>query len=345
MRTLVGHLTTGRAAPRLLAQIVDRADGNPFFAEELTCCTLEAGLPVSLADLLLVRLDRLSAEEARVVRTAACAGRQVSHGLLAEVLGGDPEEIERSLRAAVEANVLVPVGEEYYAFRHALLAEAVYDDLLPGERVRIHSGYATALPQDGLAGTAAELAHHARLANDLPTALPGEHRGRRRGSVGRRPDEAARHYETALELLPTVQGGEDSVDAVALVASASDALALSGQGQRAVALVQSSLRDQGAEPTPTDLARLNVTMANAILLTDAPVDPVAFSSAAIDLLGGDETPLLAAAHAVQARGSPTSSGPRRPSGRRTRRSGWPGCSTCPGCTPTPAPPWSRWPST
>ncbi len=302
MRTLVDHLTTGPQSPRFLAQIVDRAEGNPFFAEELTCCTLESGLPVTLADLLLLRLDRLSAEEARVVRTAACAGRQVSHGLLAEVLGGDPEEIERSLRAAVEANVLVPAGGEDYAFRHALLAEAVYDDLLPGERVRIHSGYVTALASGRAAGTAAELAHHARLANDLRTAFRASiEAGDEAASVGA-PDEAARYYQTALELLPAIQGGEEPVDVVALVASASDALALSGQGQRAVALVGSTLRDPGAELTPTDLARLNVTMANAVLLTDAPVDPVAFSSAAIDLLGGEETPLLAAAHAVQARG-------------------------------------------
>jgi predicted ATPase len=64
---------------------------------------------------------------------------------LSQVVDQNDEDLELSLRAAVESNVLVQVGDEGYAFRHALLAEAVYDDLLPGERARIHSAYAQAL--------------------------------------------------------------------------------------------------------------------------------------------------------------------------------------------------------
>ena len=64
--------------------------------------------------------------------------------------------------------MLVPVGADGYAFRHALLAEAVYDDLLPGERVRLHAAYAAALLRPARRGTAAELARHARAAHDLP---------------------------------------------------------------------------------------------------------------------------------------------------------------------------------
>ena len=202
VRRLVRSLHGGDIAPRDLVRIVDRAEGNAFFAEELVAAELGAqGLPDDLADLLLVRLDRLDDQGRAVVRAAAVAGRRVSHELLSAVVDLGPSDLERALRAAVESHVLVQVGTEGYAFRHALLAEAVYDDLLPGERVRLHAAYADAIGSRRVDGTAAELARHARAAHDLDTALrAGIEAGDDAMSVGG-PDEAAQHYETALELL------------------------------------------------------------------------------------------------------------------------------------------------
>ena len=117
-----------------------------------------------------MRLDQLDDATRLVVRAAAVAGRRVPHELLAAVVDLDQLGLERALRSAVESNVLVPVGADGYAFRHALLAEAVYDDLLPGERVRLHGAYVAALLHRGRAGTAAELARHARAAHDAATA-------------------------------------------------------------------------------------------------------------------------------------------------------------------------------
>ena len=100
--------------------------------------------------------------------------------------GWPPPSSTRRSAQAVESNVLV-AGDDRYAFRHALLAEAVYDDLLPGERVRLHAAYAEALREGRGRGTAAELARHARLAHDLADRARGQHPGRRRGDGGRRP--------------------------------------------------------------------------------------------------------------------------------------------------------------
>ena len=83
-------------------------------------------------------------------------------------------------------NVLV-AGQGHYSFRHALLGEAVYDDLLPGERVRLHAAYAEALRSGAARGTAAELARHARLAMDLPTALTASVRAGDEAERGGRP--------------------------------------------------------------------------------------------------------------------------------------------------------------
>ena len=85
----------------------------------------------------------------------------MSHRLLAAVAGLGEAELDAGLRDAVEHHVLVPTDSGGYAFRHALLGETVYDDLLPGERVRAHERYAAALADDRSLGTWAELARHA----------------------------------------------------------------------------------------------------------------------------------------------------------------------------------------
>ena len=106
-----------------------RAEGNAFFVEELVGASRNnpapGGLPDDLADLLLVRLDRLDDAGRQVVRAASCAGRRVTHALLAAVVDLSDDELDAALRAAVESHVLVQVGADGYAFRHALLAEAV----------------------------------------------------------------------------------------------------------------------------------------------------------------------------------------------------------------------------
>ena len=109
------------------------------------------------------------------------------HDLLAPRLRTSPTaSLDQALRAAVEANVLIAVGTDGYAFRHALLAEAVYQDLLPGERVRLHAAYAKAL-------VAARGRRHRRRAGPAcprgprpGRRRPGQRPGRRRGDGGRR---------------------------------------------------------------------------------------------------------------------------------------------------------------
>ena len=138
-------------------------------------------------------------------------------------------------------NLLV-AGEGHYAFRHALLGEAVYDDLLPGERVRLHAAYAAALRDGTVRGTAAELARHARLALDLDTALHASiQAGREAGAVGG-PDEAAQHYQQALELLADPRRRRDvDLDVARLAVDTADALVASGHPDRAAAVLAEQL--------------------------------------------------------------------------------------------------------
>jgi DNA-binding CsgD family transcriptional regulator len=305
VRRLVRAIHPGPMTESAMHAIVSRAEGNAFFAEELVVASEVGGraLPEDLASLLLVRLDQLGDAAAHAVRAAACAGRRVSHERLAHVVDLDAATLEEALRGAVERNVLVPVGTGSYAFRHALLAEAVYDDLLPGERVRIHGAYASALRNHEVAGTAAELARHARAAHDLVTAVVASvEAGDDAMSVGG-PDEAARHYELALELLgdpKTADETRDLVDLVSLTARASDAVMAAGHPFRALALVQDQLARLPRDAPSEERARLLMTLGRAAILSDSTVNALEATTEALNLLPAEPSVLRAKVMAVHA---------------------------------------------
>ncbi|MEU5249772.1 AAA family ATPase, partial [Streptomyces asoensis] len=155
-------------------RIVERAEGNAFYAEELLAATGSetGGVPSGLADLLLIRVEQLPETAQQVLRTAAVAGRRVDHDLLRDAVGLPEDELEAALREAVGRQLLVAGADGGYAFRHALAREAVYADLLPGERSRLHGAFAALLAARGRRGeTAAERAHHYRASHDLGEAL------------------------------------------------------------------------------------------------------------------------------------------------------------------------------
>jgi predicted ATPase len=179
-----------------LEPIYERSEGNPFYAEELlTAGTGEAdvGLPSALADVLLVRVQGLSEPAQQVLGVAPVAGRRVSHRLLAEVAGWPEADLERGLREGIGAGVLVADSTSgTYAFRHALLQEVVYADLLPGEQVRLHAGYARLLATEP-EGVAAELAHHCLASHDLVGALRASIGAAREAEAVLAPAETLRH--------------------------------------------------------------------------------------------------------------------------------------------------------
>ncbi|WP_224392259.1 AAA family ATPase [Pseudonocardia sp. ICBG1293] len=132
---------TGGVDEATLRRIAARSEGNAFYAEELVAAGSD-GLPGGLADVLLTRLDRLGGPARAVLRIASLAERSISHDLLREASELSGADLDAGLREAVSHHLLVPdpaPGTESYAFRHALLREAVHDDLLPGERVRLHA--------------------------------------------------------------------------------------------------------------------------------------------------------------------------------------------------------------
>ena len=288
VRTLVHALHPEPLTDEQVRAIISRADGNAFFIEELTGLeelSTAATLPVDLADLLLVRLDRLDEPSRRVVGAASVAGRRVSHELLTRVLaasGADAADLDLALRQAVDALILEPRragGHAVYAFRHALLSEAVYDDLLPGERSRLHTAYVTALQDGSVPGTSAELARHARAANDTETAIAAStEAGDEAMRVGA-PEEAAQHYQSALEML-----GPRAAVEVRLVASAADALIDAGDAYRAVKLVSAHLAMLPDSAPVESRARLLLAKAESAFTTEVDFDPRDLTTEALALI-------------------------------------------------------------
>ncbi len=160
---------------RLVDEIQRRSNGNAFHAEELLAARGQTRLPESLRAALLGRLSTLTPAGRALVRAAAAGGTVVDPPLLEEVTGTDNAELDDLLRETVNANVFVPVdahGKERYSFRHALMQEVLYADLLPRERTRLHAAFARALEsQPERAAVAGALAHHLQGAHDLPRAF------------------------------------------------------------------------------------------------------------------------------------------------------------------------------
>jgi predicted ATPase len=255
----------GEPAPAaLVSEILARSEGNPFFAEELLAARVEgagesAELPEVLRDLLLARVEALPQATHQLLQIAAVAGQRVDHHLLAEVAGQPSESLVELLREAVAHHVLVVgAGNGAYAFRHALVQEAVYDDLLPVQRPPLHAAYARALAArikgQGDAATAelGRLAYHWHAAHDLGRALLGSVAAGQAAEAAYAQAEAAGHYERALELWDQAPEAAASspLDRGSLLMRAAQAASRSGAHGRALALANQVLTetDVTAEP-------------------------------------------------------------------------------------------------
>ncbi|MFT2018919.1 AAA family ATPase [Streptomyces sp. 796.1] len=270
----------GAEPDRLLVdRVFERTDGNAFFVEEIARSIhdgCQSGLSETLRDLLLVRVEALPDTTQRVVRTVAEGGSQVEHGLLAAVARLGEDELIEALRTAVGANILLPTGDDSgYRFRHALVREAVADDLLPGERTRLNQQYATALEADPTlvrsdeygARLASYWYHAHEPAKALPAVLAASVAARRRHAYA----EQLRLLERAMELWEDTPAEvraaqwplaescaypvcspceDDQLRHLDLLAEVVTAAYLSGQRERALALAKRALRtiDEARDP-------------------------------------------------------------------------------------------------
>ncbi len=293
LEALVGKQVSSAAVDRILR----RSEGNAFFAEELVAAgavRAEVQLPEALADVLLRRVEALPELTREVLKVAAVAGRRVSHQLLVAAAGRPEPELEQGLREAIAAQVLVmdPVGESY-RFRHALLQEVVYGDLLPGERSRLHARYARLLADQG---PAAELAYHCLASHDLPGALAALTRAAGDATAMFAPAEALHHLTEAIELWDRVPDAVSvaGVDRVDLLLRAAEAASNSGEYRHAVSLARGAV---DAVEDSTDRARVAGALerlGNYLLVLPDVEEAVAAYERAVELVDADPPTALRA---------------------------------------------------
>jgi DNA-binding NarL/FixJ family response regulator len=252
----------------LLESVYARSEGNPFFAEELVMAAEHAdadALPPSLQEVLLARLARLGAGTRQLLRAAAAAGPGVTQPVLATVTGLGETELLHSLREAVDHQVLLPEpAGDGYAFRHALAAEAVYGEMLPGERVRLHTALAGILqagtePAGPPAARAARLAHHWAAAGDQPRAFAASIDAAAAAEQVYGFAEAALQLERVLALWGQVPDAAEraGADRVTVLSRCASAASWAGDIPRAAQLVRqaAALIDAARQPQRLGLLR------------------------------------------------------------------------------------------
>ena len=308
--TLAEHLTATapvRIDATELNDIVARAEGNAYYAEELLAASVgdpghRDALPAGLAALLLNRVEQLTDATQQVLRAAAVAGRKADDELVRALSGLEAAEYEGAVREAVTHQLLVPDGTEGYVFRHALLREAVYADLLPGERTRLHATMCSLLADEQrltIAGTAAELAQHCLASHDIPGAFAASVRAGKDAEQLGAPAEAHRHYDQALALWERVTDPEKTAGMARgkLGLMSATTAADSGDVDRAVHLLRrlrqvlAAQAEQGGPPVDVKLAsRIGERLAfNLILLDDpkAPAEAVEVARATVEATPAD----------------------------------------------------------
>jgi class 3 adenylate cyclase/predicted ATPase len=150
---LVKQLAAGRAlSDDLVVQIAERTDGVPLFVEELTKSVLESGaplvgIPATLHDSLMARLDRLASVR-RVAQIGSAIGREFSYALLRTVSRLPEDELQAALARLVASELVfqrdVP-PDAVYVFKHALVQDAAHGSLLRSSRQQLHAQIAEAL--------------------------------------------------------------------------------------------------------------------------------------------------------------------------------------------------------
>ena len=258
---LAAQIAGREPSESVLEAVYRRTKGNPLFVEALLADgKLRPGLPDSLRDLLVASVQRLPEETQEVVRVTSAGGERVGHALLAAVTGLDDALLTRALRPAVAANVLL-TDSDGYTFRHALICEAVHDELLPGERAQLHGRFAEAIGADPAmvppGRAAVEQAHHWYAAHDLTRALTSAWQAADHAGKSLAHAEQLAILSRVLELWDQVPGAAQLIgaDHAAVLEMAVQAAELAGEFDRGIAFAKAALREPevAAEPVRAGL--------------------------------------------------------------------------------------------
>ncbi|WP_327087990.1 AAA family ATPase [Nonomuraea sp. NBC_01738] len=246
-------------------KVYERSEGIPLFVEALLEDGEDCNFPDSMQDLILSTVERLPEETQRVLRIAAAGGIRIGHALLAAVSGLSDLEMESALRPAIAGNVLQIADNRAYVFRHALIREAVHDELLPGEHQRLHARYAEEISRDRTlvppGRAAVELAHHWHGARNDEWALISAWEAARKSMKAFAYAEAVPLLERVLMLWDKVPGAAERIgsDHTHVLEKAALAAGNSAEVDRGIKFVRAALAELDEKTEPDRVASLMVS--------------------------------------------------------------------------------------
>lgn len=279
VEALVTSLRGVEPSRDVISRIARRSQGIPFYVEELVGIGGDR-IPDTLRDVLLTRYQRLGKSARSFLRMLAVGGLQVDHTMLRRVVEAD--DLDELARVASDEMLLVAAGDGY-AFRHALVREAVYAELLPGERQGAHERYAAVLEE--LGAPASETSYHWLAAHDLGRALSTSITAFDQATASRAYASALQLGERALEIWDKVpdaesRAGRSRADLLAeTTAAAHDA----GDRARGIALVDVAIAARASDDV-VGRARLMKLKGSLLSEEGLPGAEAAYVEA-LDLLG------------------------------------------------------------
>jgi tetratricopeptide (TPR) repeat protein len=288
LAAILGH----EPEPSLVAEIEARSEGNAYLAEELAAVGPSARLPDTLEEVLLARVGRLGPAAQEALRVASAAGPRIDTEILAAVARQLYGESAAAIRELVDEHVLIRDGdeaEERFAFRHALLQEAVYGQLLPGERIRYHEAFARALSERGDRrdpSAAAELAHHFEAAHDLPRALVASVDAGRAAETVNAFADAQRLFERALAIWDRVPDAAEraGVDRPSLLELTAAAASAAGASVRAALHLRAAIELVDGDGDPVRAGLLNEHLGRYAWDAGQPLESLAAAREAVRLV-------------------------------------------------------------
>ncbi len=222
VEAMVERVAGEQSLPReVVQQIVSKTDGVPLFVEELTKTVVEAvgaqhaapvrtlGIPATLQDALMARLDRLGPAK-EIAQLGATLGREFSYELLHAVANRDEGSLQQGLRQLVEVELVYQRGlapQVHYLFKHALIQDTAYQSLLKSRRQQLHQQIAQALADrfpETIETQPELLAHHYTEAGLKEQAIPYWQKAGQRAAQRSANVEAISHLTKGLELLKTL---------------------------------------------------------------------------------------------------------------------------------------------
>jgi class 3 adenylate cyclase/tetratricopeptide (TPR) repeat protein len=295
----------------LRARLLERAEGNPFFLEEILRTLIDGGilrrdgdrwvatteperapLPTTLRGVLAARIDRLPAAAKLTLQRASVIGRFFSHRAL-ESLSEPAENVDRALTDLLRAELIrewARLPERQYVFKHALTQDAAVASLLVEQRKTLHAAVARHLEQtgaDAAAEHAAILAHHWYEAADWERALHYTLRAAERARALYARPEAVAHHWLALELIGRLPSTTERRRLAATVTV--DLVQLPGWAKNMAALEDGLRHLKGAIETATEF--------------EDP-DLLARAEAIQAMMASDETLLIRAVERARREGEP-----------------------------------------